>query len=305
MKKTLEETIVQLAQDAVNNEIETKVDAIIDEHLEVIKPTIEKNLFKSVDVTEQVNTIDISGSHSATKDILKLLKCDLNVLLLGPTGSGKTHASKQIAEMLGLDFYYTNSVLDEFKLVGFKDASGTYQSTPFYEAFTKGGLFLFDEIDASIPEALLLLNMALANDHMPFPNGMQDKHPDFKVVATANSLDGATHSYTGRADLDLATLDRFAIINFEYDEDLEMQLINSYLNNQDKTESLYGEIRNIRKVIAGEEMAIEFSTRKILNLLKVYQNTKDKKILRSLMRECDKNRNLDIAFTQFVSVLIN
>lgn len=70
---------------------------------------------------------------------------------------------QQVAEALGLDFYFTNAVTQEYKLTGFIDANGNYQETQFYKAFTKGGLFFLDEMDASIPETLIILNAAIAN----------------------------------------------------------------------------------------------------------------------------------------------
>lgn len=69
---------------------------------------------------------------------------------------------------MGLDFYFTNAVSQEYKLTGFIDANGKYQETQFYKAFTQGGLFFLDEMDASIPEVLVILNAAIANRYFDF-----------------------------------------------------------------------------------------------------------------------------------------
>ena len=66
--------------------------------------------------------------------------------------------SKKIAEELDLEFYFTNSIQQEYKITGFIDAGGKYHETEFYKAFKNGGLFFLDELDASIPEYLILYN---------------------------------------------------------------------------------------------------------------------------------------------------
>lgn len=126
---------------------------------------------------------------------------------------------------MDLDFYFTNSVQQEYKLTGFIDAGGTFHETEFYKAFKNGGLFFLDEMDASIPEVLVLLNAAIANGYFEFPNGKITAHEDFRVVAAGNTVgSGADEVYTGRMVLDQATLDRFAIIEFGYCLKIELAL---------------------------------------------------------------------------------
>ena len=81
-----------------------------------------------------------------------------------------------------------NSVTDEFKFAGFVDAGGAYHEAEFYRAFTQGGLFFFDELDASAPEVLVCLNMAISNKMFALPHKTVQAHPDFRVVAAANTL---------------------------------------------------------------------------------------------------------------------
>lgn len=150
----------------------------------------------------------------------------VNVMLVGPAGSGKTTACEQVAKALGLDFYATGAVNSEYKLTGFIDAQGRIVSTAFRKAFENGGLFLFGETDGSMPGALLAFNTALANDWMDFPDGVIRKHPNFRVVADANTFGtGADRLYVGRNQLDAASLDRYAVIEWTYDEALEAAMI--------------------------------------------------------------------------------
>ena len=163
--------------------------------------------------------------HEKFSMILACIKSGIPVYLAGPAGSGKNHTLEQIAKALNLGFYFTNSVQQEYKLTGFIDAGGNYHETEFYKAFKNGGLFFLDEMDASIPEVLVLLNAAIANGYFEFPNGRITAHEDFRVVAAGNTVgSGADENYTGRMVLDQATLDRFAIINFDYDKNIELKL---------------------------------------------------------------------------------
>lgn len=161
--------------------------------------------------------------HPKYEAIKTCIALDIPVYLVGEAGTGKNYTLQEIAEAMGLDFYFTNSIQQEYKVTGFIDAGGKYHETEFYKAFTKGGVFFLDEIDASIPEVLVLLNAAIANRYFEFPTGKVDAHKDFRVVAAGNTVgSGANEMYTGRLVLDSATLDRFAVIEFDYDRGIAL-----------------------------------------------------------------------------------
>ena len=109
--------------------------------------------------------------HEAFPTVVKLVNMDLPVYLSGEAGTGKNVICKQVAEALNIPFYFTNAVTQEHKLTGFIDAGGHYHETQFYKAFKDGGLFFLDELDASIPEVLIILNAAIANRYFDFPTG--------------------------------------------------------------------------------------------------------------------------------------
>ena len=193
--------------------------------------------------------------HKEFDTIKTCIENDLPIYLAGPAGSGKNHTVEQVAKELGLDFYFTNSVQQEYKLTGFIDAGGVYHETEFYRAFTKGGIFFLDEMDASIPEVLVLLNAAIANRYFEFPIGKVTAHENFRVVAAGNTVgSGSDEAYTGRMVLDQATLDRFVIIEFNYDYDIEMHLAHG-------NEELVDFIENIRTVAENQMLRTTFSYR--------------------------------------------
>lgn len=166
--------------------------------------------------------------HKDFERILKAVSVGLSVYLYGPAGTGKSYLAKQLAKALGVAYYETSSVSDEIQLKGFVNAMGKYQETPFYHAFKDGGVFLLDELDASIPECVVMLNNALANKEFTFPN---DEHvvasPDFHVVAAGNTLGrGNNAQYTARTALDMASLNRFIKVKVDYSKEIELAQCN-------------------------------------------------------------------------------
>lgn len=163
--------------------------------------------------------------HKKFEQLLSQVQLDEPIMLIGPAGSGKNVAVSQVADALGQHMYYTNNASNEFKLTGFIDAGGNYRDTEFYKAFKNGGIFFLDEIDNSDPSALIVINSAIANGYMAFPHETIDRHPDFRIIAAANTWgNGADLQYIGRNALDGATLDRFDNIFFDYDTNLERAL---------------------------------------------------------------------------------
>lgn len=172
-----------------------------------------------------IRTLPDTHRHAVFADVLAALSVRENVYLVGPAGSGKTTIAAQAAEALELPFYSTGAVGMAYQLQGFINAEGKYMETDLYRAYTSGGVFLFDEIDASSAQALLAFNAIAANDLAAFPCGTVKRHPDFVIIAAANTFGaGADAQYVGRSQLDAATLDRFSFLPMDYDERLELAI---------------------------------------------------------------------------------
>lgn len=203
--------------------------------------------------------------HEKFDQIKTCIQCDIPVYLVGEAGTGKNFTLEAIAHEMGLEFYFTNSVQQEYKLTGFIDAGGNFHETEFYKAFKNGGLFFLDEIDASIPEVLVLLNAAIANRYFEFPNGRINAHPNFRVVAAGNTVgSGADELYTGRLVLDQATLDRFVVIEFDYDRNVEMSLAHG-------NECLVNFVRGLRRFAKENGIRATFSYRCIITTTKLME----------------------------------
>lgn len=211
--------------------VKTLTEKSAGEMVESMYPTVEKMLVEKFGLIPKVHEIRIPERKPwETKEVLhekfdQILTATMDnepLYFFGPAGTGKSYLARQLAKAMGIDYYYTNNVTDEVQIKGFIDANGRFHETEFYKAFTRGGIFLLDELDASIPETLTMLNEAIANGYFPFPTGKVDAHPDFHCVAAGNTFGtGADNEYTGRYQLDAATLNRFGVVRVDYDERIE------------------------------------------------------------------------------------
>ena len=202
-------------------EIAAKVDALA-EKLGTATPI-------NLNFKEKITEIDVR--HCKLETLLHVMSTKQPALIVGPAGTGKTHAAFQASEAFQLPFYSISVGAQTSKtdLVGYLSPMGRYMTTAFRDAYENGGVFLMDEMDAGNPNVLIIVNQALAASRAPFPDGMVTKHEDFLFVATANTFGlGANRQYVGRNQLDAATLDRFITIEWPVDEALEGLLISGY-----------------------------------------------------------------------------
>lgn len=164
--------------------------------------------------------------HNRLPLVVAGIKAGVPLFLSGDAGAGKTTLCKQVAKILGRPFYFTGAIDSPYRLTGFVDAQGRIVSTAFVKAFKEGGIFLFDEIDASLPGAVLPFNAAVANRMADLPEGIVEAHPDFIAVAAGNTTGrGPDRLYVGRMQQDAAVLDRYALLNIDIDEGLEAALV--------------------------------------------------------------------------------
>lgn len=243
-----------------------------------------KPLEKKVVNVENKNNTEVK--HEKYDQIKTCLECNIPIYLAGPAGSGKNFTVEQIAKELGWNFYFSNSVQQEYKLTGFIDAGGKFHDTEFYKACTDENdcIFFLDEMDASIPEVLVLLNAAIANGYFEFPCGKIDIDKVHFVAAGNTVGSGADELYSGRMVLDQATLDRFAIIEFDYSENIEMSISN---NNKE----LVDFIHNLRVIANNNGIRATFSYRCITMVTKLENAGMDLKtiLMISVFKGMDKD----------------
>lgn len=156
-------------------------------------------------------------------DAIIALYLGKNVLLKGPTGSGKTKLAEHVSALFDQPMHAVNcsTDLDAEALLGFKTLTHNGQGQPqiafipgpIMKAMTKGHFLYIDEINMAKPETLPLINGVL--DHRrsitnPFTGDVITAHPDFRVVAAINE------GYIGTVPLNEALKNRFVTIDVPY-----------------------------------------------------------------------------------------
>lgn len=170
---------------------------------------------------------DTPAQHYLFEKVLACLKLKKNTYLVGPAGSGKSWVTEDIATQLNLPFYCppVGRETTNAQLFGYFNADGFYVRTPIREALEHGGVLHLEEIDWSSPAVGTALNALLANRKVGFPDAVVPRHPDFIIIASANTFGtGATATYIGSQGLNAATLDRFVFLPFPYDEKMERKI---------------------------------------------------------------------------------
>lgn len=247
---------------------------------EKIKFNIKEETTKEdIEIMEEIieeiieDGFDPNARHAKYELIKTLVNSNIPIYLHGPAGSGKNYTIQKIAEELGLDFYFVNSIQESYKVTGFIDGYGKFHETEFYKAFTNGGLFFLDEMDASIPEVLILLNAAIANKYFSFPTGQVNAHPDFRCIAAGNTVgSGSDEMYTGRSVIDISSVDRFAIVEFDYDRNVEMSIAEG-------NKELVDFVRECRRISKTNGMRMVFSYRAIEMVTKMEKAMLDLKTI--------------------------
>ena len=243
---------------------------------------------KEIKPKEEVIKLPKKIRHEEYDTICKCLDAGIAVYLYGPAGSGKNYTLEQIARERGWNFYFTNSVQQEYKLSGFIDAGGRYHETEFYRACTDDEecMFFLDELDASISEVLVLLNAAIANGYFEFPTGKVTLDlSKIHIVAAGNTAgSGADDMYTGRSVIDASTMDRFVSIPFSYYEPIELKITKG-------NKELVDFIHDIRKVSENLGIRAVFSYRCMIMTMKLEETgmALDKIMQIAIMKGLDKD----------------
>jgi hypothetical protein len=194
------------------------------------KATLDMAGISPVDFNDESSPI-YPGAHHLSGYVCKLIEARQNVMLIGAAGTGKSFLARQVAEHLNLPYGETPMTPGATRgdLLGRHTLQG-FVPSQFVEIYSGGGVFNFEEIDASDPSMLIVVNNALASGYLfNSVNGERyERHENFVAVSTANTFGlGADSKYTGREKLDLATIDRFRMgrVLVSLDEDLARNMI--------------------------------------------------------------------------------
>ena len=210
---------------------------------ELVRRLVAENISKAmpgkvvIDSTAHSQVVLKERVHPMFEKVLKLVVSGVNVLLVGPAGCGKTTLAGLIAKATKRKFGMLSctSGASEAQLTGWLLPIGSggkfaYVPSEFVTLYEKGNsVFLFDEFDAADPNMLLVINSALSNGELHVPQRYEEplvkRGNHVALIAAANTFgSGADMIYAGRNQLDAATLDRFYVIEMDYDTALETQI---------------------------------------------------------------------------------
>jgi energy-coupling factor transporter ATP-binding protein EcfA2 len=231
---SLESAILNLVQGRVKAGMdESSVRTLIDERIAEIGGFAPRRIV--VEIADRP-AVEMDGQHPVFERVLRLLFEGENVFLVGPAGCGKTKLCEAIATAMGREFAYVSGSagVSESVVTGWllpEDGGAfRYQPSEIVRLYERGrALILFDEFDAFDGNMIITLNAALANGHFSVPQRraapLVRRGPDVSFIAAANTFGhGADRVYAGRNQLDGATLDRFVVVEMDYDRGIETRV---------------------------------------------------------------------------------
>lgn len=165
-----------------------------------------------------------SSEDFIIEDCLTSLTLGKNLLLKGPTGSGKTKLSDTLSSMLSQPMHSINCSVDldaeallGYKTIAEKDGKSVIEfiEGPVIQAMKKGHLLYIDEINMAKPETLPILNGVLDYRRSitnPFTGEVIKAEPSFSVIAAINE------GYVGTVPMNEALKNRFVVVDVPYIE---------------------------------------------------------------------------------------
>ncbi|OZU89596.1 hypothetical protein CIL03_00140 [Virgibacillus indicus] len=244
-------------------------------------------------------------------DAISALSMGKNILLKGPTGSGKTKFAETLSNLFNQPMYSVNCSVDldaesllGFKTIGYENEKQVIEFIPgpVTNAMKNGTFLYIDEVNMAKPETLPLINGVLDYRRTvtnPFTNEIITAKDDFNVIAAINE------GYIGTVPLNEALKNRFIVIDVPYIEgDLLKDLIQTNTNLTDeKTIDLFVKLSSdlISAVYQGKLSEDAASIRALLDACDLSTLIPpERAVLRSIVDKLDEERE-----KEFVKNLAN
>jgi len=189
--------------------------------------------------------------HKDYQRLLNMLRAKSKIFLHGAVpGCGKSHCTFDAATELGLEYASLSltKTTPDHRLMGFKNAIGEYQDTPFSRWAEYGGLFTIEEIcNGSGPIFTSLCSM-LEHGYIAFPHKVIQVDFDKSLLIIVDNTDGrgGNELFPDREALDTAFITRFDFLEWSLDEKLEKGICQTIDDSPTAREWLKW-VRSIRK----------------------------------------------------------
>ncbi len=161
--------------------------------------------------------------------------------LWGPSGTGKSHMVKQVADLLGMNLMKAGKITEPYSILGYNDPQGRYRITPTFMAALYGYLLSLDEFDNGNPDTQIVLNDIYSEllNKIDEPNEVCEVmfgddipvniNPNFRMVAAGNtSGEGENSVFSSRGKIDESIQERMTPIFIDYDNRVEQLILKDY-----------------------------------------------------------------------------